>query len=170
MKKFWNWFGENWYLVLGFIYSLVVFYVDCFGKGNKDHAIAWALLVIMYLLLLKSNADRERAKEIKKRLDILAGALLPILCKDNYAINAYKELMKDERITFEEDTWYPCYFKPAGGQLRSHEVLDGLYNPFKRSFKLDPKFKENIEGWNNHLEDYVWYQNDVLEYTLKETK
>lgn len=171
MKKLWDWFDENWYIALGLIFSSVAFHVDVYGKGNPDHAIAWALLVILYLFLLKGSADRKRSKEIKDRLDILARVLLPEFSRGNYAITLYKKLMEEEGITFEEDTWYPCYFKPAGGQVRSHEVLDGLYNPSKNIFKLDPKFKENIkEGWNDYLEDHVWFQNNVLEYTLKEVK
>lgn len=170
MKKLWNWFDENWYIVLGSIFPFFAFYIDCFGKGNTDHAIAWALLIIVYLFLLKDSVDRKRAKEIKDRLDILARVLLPEFSRGNYAITAYKKLMEEEGITFEEDIWYPCYFKPASGQVRSHEVLDGLYNPSKNIFKLDPKFKENVNNWNSYLEDHVWLPNNVLEYTLKETK
>lgn len=170
MKKLWNWFDENWYLVLGSIFPFIAFYVDCFGKGNKDHAIAWAMLVIMYLFLIKDNVDRKRQKEVKDRLDILARVLLPEFCKGNYAIIAYKKLMEEDGITFEEDVWYPCYFKPIGGQIKAHEVLDGLYNPSKKVFKLDPEFNKNKENWNPYLEDHVWLQDNVLEYTLKEIK
>lgn len=170
MKKLWNWFDENWYIVLGSIFPFVAFYVDCFGKGNKDHAIAWALLIVVYLLLIKDTADRKRVKAITDRLDILARVLLPEFCKGDYAITAYKKLMEEDRIIFEEDTWYPCYFKPVGGQIKAHEVLDGLYNPSKKVFKLDPEFNKNKENWNSYLEDHVWLQDNVLEYTLKETK
>lgn len=47
-----------------------------------------------------NNGDRKRAKEIKKRLDILAGALLPVLCKGDSAIERYKEILKKEDIPF----------------------------------------------------------------------
>lgn len=170
MKKLWNWFDENWYIVLGSIFPFVAFYADCFGKGNKDRAIAWALLIVVYLLLIKDTADRKRAKAITDRLDILARVLLPEFCKGDYAITAYKKLMEEDGITFEEDVWYPCYFKPIGGQIKAHEVLDGLYNPSKKVFKLDPEFNKNKENWNPYLEDHVWLQDNVLEYTLKEIK
>lgn len=164
MKKLWNWFDENWYIVLGSVFPFAAFFVDCFGKGNKDHAIAWALLIVVYLLLIKDTADRKRAKAITDRLDILARVLLPEFCKGNCAISSYKKLMEEDGITFEDDDWYPCYFKPVGGQAKAHEVLDGLYNPSKKLFKLDPKFKKNIK------EDLVWLKDNVLEYTMKETK
>lgn len=78
--------------------------------------------------------------------------------------------MEDDGITFEEDVWYPCYLKPVGGQIKAHEVLDGLYNLSKKVFKLDPDFNKNKENWNSCLEDHIWLQDNVLEYTLKETK
>lgn len=125
---------------------------------------------------MKTNGDRERTKAITDRLDILARVLLPEFCKGNNAIESYKKLMDFEGPnTWEDlvkkDKQLPCYFKPVGGQVRSHEVLDGLYNPSKKIFKLDPEFMENIkEGWNAYLEDHIWLQDNVLEYTMKETK
>lgn len=38
--------------------------------------------------------------KLKKRLDILAGALLPALCKGDSAIERYKEILKKEDIPF----------------------------------------------------------------------
>ena len=88
MKKLWNWLDVNWYLVLGLIFSFGAFYIDCFGKGNKEHAIAWALLIIVYLFLIKGNADRRRQKEIKERLDILFKRL--------NSLEAEKKLLEQE--------------------------------------------------------------------------
>lgn len=99
-------------------------------------------------------------------IDILALAVL-LLGARRYNV---KKQVEEDRIIFEEDTWYPCYFKPVGGQIKAHEVLDGLYNPSKKVFKLDPEFNKIKENWNSCLEDHVWLQDNVLEYTLKETK
>lgn len=99
-------------------------------------------------------------------IDILALVVL-FLGARRYNV---KKQVEEDRIIFEEDTWYPCYFKPVGGQIKAHEVLDGLYNPSKKVFKLDPEFNKIKENWNSCLEDHVWLQDNVLEYTLKETK
>lgn len=99
-------------------------------------------------------------------IDILALVVL-FLGARRYNV---KKQVEEDRIIFEEDTWYPCYFKPVGGQIKAHEVLDGLYNSSKKVFKLDPEFNKIKENWNSCLEDHVWLQDNVLEYTLKETK
>lgn len=171
MKKFLDFLTENLFNILGISFSLFGLYKDLWGGGNPQNAVAWVAVLLIWCLNAKTDGDRKRAKAIKDRLDILARVLLPEFCKGSYAISSYKKLMEEEGITFEEDAWYPCYFKPIGGQVRSHEVLDGLYNPSKKLFKLDPKFKENIkEGWNAYLEDHIWLQSNVSEYTLKEAK
>lgn len=102
-------------------------------------------------------------KELAIVVDIL---MLVVLLLSVHRYNVKKH-MEEDRIIFEEDTWYPCYFKPVGGQIKAHEVLDGLYNPSKKVFKLDPEFNKNKENWNSCLGDHVWLQDNVLEYTLK---
>lgn len=174
MKKLFNFLQENFLSILGIVHSIfaiLAIYKDVWGDGNPQNAAAWIATLIVWCLVVKMDVDRKRTKEIKDRLDILARVLLPEFCKGNYETAAYKKLIEKDGIAFEEDTWYPCYFKPIGGQIRAHEVLDGLYNPFKKIFKLDPKFKENVkESCYAYLEDHVWFQNNVLEYTLKDVK
>lgn len=102
-------------------------------------------------------------KELAIVVDIL---MLVVLLLSVHRYNVKKH-MEEDRIIFEEDTWYPCYFKSVGGQIKAHEVLDGLYNPSKKVFKLDPEFNKNKENWNSCLRDHVWLQDNVLEYTLK---
>lgn len=99
MKKLLDLLLEN-ILTVGILFSIFGLSMDLWGGGNPQNAIAWVALLLIWCLNAKTYSDRKRAEEIKKRLDILAGALLPTLCKGDSAIERYKEILKKEDIPF----------------------------------------------------------------------
>lgn len=100
MKKLLDLLLENILTVLGILFSIFGLSMNLWGGGNPQNAIAWVALLLIWCLNAKTDGDRKRAKEIKKRLDILAGALLPVLCKGDSAIKRYNEILKKEDIPF----------------------------------------------------------------------
>ena len=100
MKKLLDFLLENILTVLGILFSIFGLSMNLWGDGNPQNAIAWVALLLIWCLNAKTDGDRKRTKEIKKRLDVLAGALLPVLCKGDSAIERYKEILKKEDIPF----------------------------------------------------------------------
>lgn len=79
------------FIGIGFsVYSLCR---DLWGGGNPNNASIWVITFFTWVLIMKTNEDRERTKAITDRIDILARVLLPEFCKGNNAIESYKKLM-----------------------------------------------------------------------------
>lgn len=78
---------------MGMGFSVFGLWRDLWGGGNPNNAIVWAITFFIWVLIMKTDGDRERTKAITDRIDILARILLPEFCKGNNAIESYKRLM-----------------------------------------------------------------------------
>lgn len=79
--------------IMGIVFSIFGLWNDLWGDGNPNNAIVWAITLFIWVLIMKTDGDRERTKAITNRIDILARVLLPKFCKGNNAIEFYKKLM-----------------------------------------------------------------------------
>lgn len=79
--------------IMGMGFSVFGLWKDLWGGGNSTNAIIWATTLFIWVLIMKTDGDRERTKAITDRIDILARVLLPEFCKGNNAIESYKKLM-----------------------------------------------------------------------------
>lgn len=175
MKKFLNKIANSEFTMptIGTFFWLIIFSVnfgiawtdDPFTSKSFVRLLSSALMLIINVLSLGECSKRRETKKIVDRLDILAKITFSET-KDSSDLDNYKKILNpDELEKFENiDKWKPCIFKPCGGQPGSHQCLDGFYNRSRQLFKLDPSL--NID--KDRL-SYTWKEDDVLEFTMKDT-
>lgn len=172
MKKFLNNIANSEFTMptIGTFFWLIIFSVNCGIAWTDDlltsksfvRLLIPAVILIINVLSLGECSKRRETKKIVDRLDILAKIIFSET-KDGADLDNYKKILNPDELE-NIDTWKPCIFKPCGGQPGSHQCLDGFYNKSRQLFKLDPSL--NID---KDLLSYTWKEDDVLEFTMKDT-